>query len=84
MFRSDLQTIIFIILIVAGGQGGMMGGGVLGGSMMTGGMMPGGVFPLHPPLPDQPPLNPAINDQPLEFNTTKNKPPLPIPCEHIY
>ena len=61
------------------GQGQMMGGlkhsGMMGGPMMAG-MMPG--CPQMPIMPDQQLVNPGLNDAPLEFNTNKNKPPMPI------
>lgn len=61
------------------GQGqmmsGLMPGGMMGGAMMPG-MMPG--FPQMPIMPEQQLVNPGLNDAPLEFNTNKNKPPMPI------
>lgn len=61
------------------GQGQMMSGlmhsGMMGGPMMPS-MMPG--FPHMPVMPEQQLVNPGLNDAPLEFNTNKNKPPMPI------
>ena len=51
-----------------GGPGGPMGGP---------GMMPGMGGPIGPQ--GMPPPDPATNNQPLQFNTNKGKPPMPIP-----
>lgn len=62
-------------------QGQMMGGLMPNGmGQMMGGMMPGMMpgFPQMPMMPDQQLVNPGLNDAPLEFNTNKNKPPMPI------
>lgn len=54
---------------------GLMPGGMMGGAMMPG-MMPG--FPQMSMMTEQQLVNPGLNDAPLEFNTNKNKPPMPI------
>lgn len=51
----------------------MMGPGPMGmGPAMGPGMGPGMMGPM------QVTVNPATNDAPLEFNTNKNKPPMPV------
>lgn len=59
----------------------MMGGPMMHGQLMGPMLGPQG-FPMAPILnPEQQPSignNPGMNDAPLEFNTNKNKPPMPI------
>ena len=45
------------------------------------GMMPGMAPPIGPQ--GMPPQDPATNNQPLQFNTNKGKPPMAIPGEQI-
>uniref|UniRef100_A0A0K8S492 RRM domain-containing protein n=3 Tax=Lygus hesperus TaxID=30085 RepID=A0A0K8S492_LYGHE len=60
------------------GQPNMMPGG-LGMMGPMPGMMPGFQVPLPGMSHDQQTMvNPGLNDAPLEFNTNKNKPPMPI------
>lgn len=64
-------------------QSGMIGGPLVPGSMMGGPHMMAGMMPGFPQMPLMPPdqaqlVNPGLNDAPLEFNTNKNKPPMPI------
>ncbi|KAK9502701.1 hypothetical protein O3M35_011416 [Rhynocoris fuscipes] len=64
-------------------QSGMIGGPLMPGGMMGGPHMMTGMMPGFPQMPLMPPdqaqlVNPGLNDAPLEFNTNKNKPPMPI------
>lgn len=63
---------------MSGGLGGGMSGG-MGGSM-SGHPHHSSVGPMPPP-PQPPQMNPAMNNQPLQFNTSKNKPPMPMTAE---
>lgn len=68
------------------GQGQMMGGPMMPGQLMGPMLGPQG-FPMAPILnpEQQQPIgnNPGMNDAPLEFNTNKNKPPMPITGDDI-
>ncbi|XP_014257458.1 ecto-NOX disulfide-thiol exchanger 2 isoform X2 [Cimex lectularius] len=63
---------------VTQGQPNMMASPLMPGGIMMPGMMPSfSQMPLMTPEQAQM-VNPGLNDAPLEFNTNKNKPPMPI------
>lgn len=54
------------------------GGGMMGHTSMSNSAMLGQMMGSLQPPPPPPIVNPATNDQPLDFNVNRNKAPMPL------